>query len=66
MPTFRSFASQWVLKLLNFLAMSVAFTFSLILMFSLVNIVYKVAEDKNWNYLSIVTGVAIVVITKKI
>ncbi|MCV4329338.1 CD3337/EF1877 family mobilome membrane protein [Bacillus velezensis] len=63
MPTFRSFASQWVLKLLNFLAMSVAFTFSLILMFSLVNIVYKVAEDKNWNYLSIVTGVAIVVIT---
>lgn len=63
MPTFRSFASQWLLKLLNFLAMSVAFTFSLILMFSLVNIVYKVAEDKNWNYLSIVTGVAIVVIT---
>ncbi|MED1018572.1 CD3337/EF1877 family mobilome membrane protein [Bacillus atrophaeus] len=63
MPTFRSFASQWALKLLNFLAMSVAFTFSLILMFSLVNIVYKVAEDKNWNYLSIVTGVAIVVIT---
>ncbi|MEK5364132.1 CD3337/EF1877 family mobilome membrane protein [Peribacillus castrilensis] len=62
-PALRSFAFQWVGRLLRFLLMSVAFTFGLVLMFSFVNIIYKVAEKNNWNYVQIIIAVLIVVAT---
>lgn len=60
-PALRSFAFQWVGRLLRFLLMSVAFTFGLVLMFSFVNIIYKVAEKNNWNYVQIIIAVLIVI-----
>lgn len=60
-PALRSFAFQWVGRLLKFLLLSVAMTFGLVLMFSFVNIVYKVGGENNWNYVQTIIAVLIIV-----
>jgi len=60
-PTLRSFAKQFVLKLLGFLMMCVGLTVLLVLLFSFVNITYKVASEHNWTYAQITVAVLIIV-----
>lgn len=60
-PTLRSFAKQFVLKLLGFLMMCVGLTVLLVLLFSFVNITYKVASENNWTYAQITVAVLIIV-----
>ncbi|SFH47099.1 TrbL/VirB6 plasmid conjugal transfer protein [Priestia megaterium] len=60
-PTLRSFAKQFTLKLLGFLMMCVGLTVLLVLLFSFVNITYKVASEHNWTYAQITVAVLIIV-----
>ncbi|MED3852089.1 type IV secretion system protein [Priestia megaterium] len=60
-PTLRSFAKQFVLKLLGFLMMCVGLTVLLVLLFSFVNITYKVASEHNWAYAQTIVAVLIIV-----
>lgn len=60
-PTFQRFAKQFVGKLVGFLAMCIGLTVLLILLFSFVNITYKVASENNWAYAQTIVAVLIVV-----
>ncbi|MBU8690688.1 type IV secretion system protein [Priestia megaterium] len=60
-PALRSFAKQFTLKLLGFLMMCVGLTVLLVLLFSFVNITYKVASEHNWTYAQITVAVLIIV-----
>ncbi|MDP1471775.1 type IV secretion system protein [Priestia megaterium] len=60
-PTLRSFAKQFTLKLLGFLMMCVGLTVLLVLLFSFVNITYKVASEHNWTYAQTIIAVLIIV-----
>lgn len=60
-PAFQRFAKQFVGKLVGFLAMCVGLTVLLILLFSFVNITYKVASENNWTYAQTIVSVLIVV-----
>ncbi|MDI3089984.1 type IV secretion system protein [Priestia megaterium] len=60
-PAFRRFAKQFAMKLLGFLAMCIGLTVLLILLFSFVNISYKVASENNWAYAQTIIAVLIIV-----
>ncbi|WP_336072798.1 CD3337/EF1877 family mobilome membrane protein [Priestia megaterium] len=60
-PTFQRFAKQFAGKLVGFLAMCIGLTVLLILLFSFVNITYKVASENNWAYAQTIVAVLIVV-----
>ncbi|WP_377520392.1 CD3337/EF1877 family mobilome membrane protein [Priestia megaterium] len=60
-PTLRSFAKQFTLKLLGFLMMCVGLTVLLVLLFSFVNITYKVGNEHNWTYAQTIIAVLIIV-----
>jgi MFS family permease len=60
-PAFQRFAKQFAMKLLGFLAMCIGLTVLLILLFSFVNIAYKVASENNWAYAQTIVAVLIIV-----
>jgi len=60
-PAFQRFAKQFAMKLLGFLAMCIGLTVLLILLFSFVNIAYKVASENNWAYAQTIIAVLIIV-----
>ncbi|MED4116344.1 CD3337/EF1877 family mobilome membrane protein [Priestia megaterium] len=60
-PAFQRFAKQFAMKLLGFLAMCIGLTVLLILLFSFVNISYKVASENNWAYAQTIIAVLIIV-----
>ncbi|MDD1516178.1 CD3337/EF1877 family mobilome membrane protein [Priestia megaterium] len=60
-PAFQRFAKQFAMKLLGFLAMCMGLTVLLILLFSFVNISYKVASENNWAYAQTIIAVLIIV-----
>ncbi|MBE5103288.1 CD3337/EF1877 family mobilome membrane protein [Priestia aryabhattai] len=60
-PAFQRFAKQFVMKLLGFLAMCIGLTVLLVLLFSFVNISYKVASENNWAYAQTIIAVLIIV-----
>ncbi|MGG0403174.1 type IV secretion system protein [Priestia megaterium] len=60
-PAFQRFAKQFAMKLLGFLAMCIGLTVLLVLLFSFVNISYKVASENNWAYAQTIIAVLIIV-----
>src|SRR6478735_5356792 len=60
-PAFQRFAKQFAMKLLGFLAMCTGLTVLLVLLFSFVNISYKVASENNWAYAQTIVAVLIIV-----
>ncbi|MDQ8094898.1 CD3337/EF1877 family mobilome membrane protein [Bacillus amyloliquefaciens] len=61
-PPFRGFAFQFFGKLIKSLANMILYTFVIVLLFSLINIIYKIGEENYWNYMQMMTAILVVLV----
>lgn len=62
-PIFRMMAKEWVKKLVTPLAKSIGYIFMLIVLFSFVNMIYRVSADNAWSHFETMSAVIIVALT---